>query len=154
MLREALCLEDAPHAAEESSHRGAFVPGEGEVVGVARVGETVPAGQPREAAVKAAEQRAALSSAESAQQTEDVRFLGGKTFARRGYAPGAGGEPVAFWVDTAYTEDMPLETVEFASDAYWALLDQPNAAEWLSLSSEMIVVLEDGTALRITSAAP
>ena len=71
---------------------------------------------------------------------------------RTRYVAGADGQPVEFWVDTAYTEAMELETVAFASDRYWALLEQPNAAAWLSLSTEMIVVLEDGTAIRITSA--
>ena len=107
-----------------------------------------------EAAVKAAQQRAALAGAENVQQSEEVRYLGGKTFARRGYAEGADGQPAEFWVDTAYTEEMDLETVEFASDRYWALLEQPNVAQWLSLSTEMIVVLDNGTALRVTAAAP
>lgn len=103
------------------------------------------------AAVQASVERAALASAETVAQGEALRFVGGKTFARRGFVAGADGQPAELWVDTAYTEGMEVETVAFASERYWALLDEPKAAAWLSLSTEVIVVLEDGTALRVTA---
>ena len=41
-----------------------------------------------------------------------------------------------------------LTTIAFGSDAYFALLDNPDLAQWLALSPELIVVTEAGELIR------
>jgi hypothetical protein len=46
---------------------------------------------------------------------------------------------------------MQLETITFGSDCYFALAQDPQVAEWLALSSDLIIVRDAQTALRITT---
>jgi hypothetical protein len=45
----------------------------------------------------------------------------------RSHLPGADGVTRPLWVDTAYDDAMELTTVEFGSDAYFALFDDPDS---------------------------
>jgi hypothetical protein len=54
-------------------------------------------------------------------------------------------------VDTAYTQEMSLMWVEFASDEYFALAAQPNMAEWLAVGQEIVIVVSDTQAIRVTT---
>lgn len=101
-------------------------------------------------AVEATQARQALQSAERIDEQEGVRYIAGKTFQQQGYVDTPAGGRLPFWVDTGYTEDLPMETIAFGSDAYFELTAQPEMAKWLSLSPEMIIVT-DGKALRITT---
>jgi len=104
-----------------------------------------------EAAVAASAARTALQQAQTVtESSRDLRYIAGRTFMLRSYLPGADGETRALWVDTAYDDAMALTTVEFGSDAYFALLDDPALAQWLTLSPELIIVTGEETALRIT----
>lgn len=46
---------------------------------------------------------------------------------------------------------MALTTVPFGSDDYFALIDQPGMAEWLSLGTEIVIVTGEDTAVRVTA---
>jgi Ca-activated chloride channel family protein len=70
----------------------------------------------------------------------------------RSHLASADGVTRPLWVDTAYDDAMDLTTVEFGSDAYFALFDNPDLAQWLAISPELIVVTGEDTALRITVA--
>lgn len=105
-----------------------------------------------EAAVAASEARASLETAQTVVEQQQVRFVGGKTFVQRGWVEGAEGEPVALWVDTAYTAESEPEVVPFGSDRYFELAQDDTVAQWLSVSPEMILVLDDGGEVRITTA--
>ncbi len=106
-----------------------------------------------EAAVAAAEVRSGLQNAANVQEQSQVRAIAGKTFIQRGWVETPDGSAVAFWVDTAFGDESETETVEFASERYFELIEDATVAQWLSLSSEMLLVLEDGSAVRITNAA-
>ncbi len=111
--------------------------------------QAAPAGA---AAVAASQARQALTQAEQAQPSpEGIRYVAGKSFVQRGMVEGADGVLLPLWVDTSYQEEMPLETVAFGSDAYFQLAARRNVGEWLSVSPELILVV-DGKALRITTA--
>lgn len=104
-----------------------------------------------EAAVTASQARIALQQAQIASaDSGELRYVAGRTFMLRSYLPGADGPTRALWVDTTFDETMALTTVEFGSDAYFALLDDPTLAQWLAISSELIVVTGEDTALRVT----
>lgn len=103
-----------------------------------------------EGAVAAAEARSDLQSAQTVAEAEQVRYLEGKSFVRRGWVNDADGNPVEFWVDTAVEEGVTPEVVEFASERYFELVEDDTVARWLSLSPEMIVVIE-GDTIRITT---
>ena len=60
-----------------------------------------------------------------------MRYVAGRSFQRQ--VVDDNGQPIDFWVDTAYREGMEVTTVRFGSDDYFALLDEPNMAEWLSV---------------------
>ncbi len=69
-----------------------------------------------------------------------VRHIGRKTFTRIGDR----------WVDSAFTREMKVRAVTFASDAYFALLtEHPELKDVLALGDKVTVVLEDGSALTI-----
>ena len=103
-------------------------------------------------AVAASQARQALAQAEQAQPgPQGLRFVAGKSFVQQGLVEGADGALLPLWVDTAYREEMPLETVPFGSEAYFKLAARREVAEWLSVSPELILVVE-GKALRITTA--
>jgi hypothetical protein len=70
---------------------------------------------------------------------------------RHCWVESADGSAVPFWVDAAYDEDTDTESVLFGSDHYFALAADDTVARWLSLSPEMILVLEDGSAVRVTT---
>jgi hypothetical protein len=79
--------------------------------------------------------------------------VAGKTFVQQGWVSGADGSTLPFWVDTAYTQQMSLMWVEFASDEYFALSEQPSMAEWLAVGQEMVIVVSDTQAIRVTTNA-
>jgi len=60
------------------------------------------------------------------------------------------GRSAELWVDTAYTTEMAVETVAFASDRYFELAADPAMAEIMAISPELLVVIGD-SAIRITS---
>ncbi|HHY57028.1 MAG TPA: VWA domain-containing protein [Chloroflexi bacterium] len=102
-------------------------------------------------AVAASQERIALQQAQTVSANSgELRYVAGRTFMLRTYLIDADGVTRALWVDTAYDDAMELTTVEFGSDAYFALLDDPALAQWLALSPELIVVTGAKTALRIT----
>jgi Ca-activated chloride channel family protein len=73
-----------------------------------------------------------------------ITSVGGRTFVNIG----------GVWNDTTYDPDaMTTEPVEFLSDAYFALLaEHPELAEYFALGENVIVVL-DGVAYEVVSAA-
>jgi Ca-activated chloride channel homolog len=103
------------------------------------------------AAVQASVERSALQSATTVTQEEAVRYVAGRSFQRQGSVVGADGQPVDFWVDTAFRESMEVTAIRFGSDAYFALLDRPGIAEWLAIGPEIVIVTSDNSALRITT---
>ena len=104
------------------------------------------------AAVEASEAREKLRSAESVVEHQELRFAGGKTFVSQGRVAMPDGSEKMLWVDTAYSDDMELETVAFASERYFELARQPELAEILALSSEIVVAVDDAHAIRVSAA--
>ena len=106
-------------------------------------------------AVAASEARTAMETANHLSEQQDVRYVNGKTFTRQGLVTTADGAPygaqVELWVDTMYTEKMAIETVFFGSDRYFALTKQPAMTPWLSISTELVVVVDKNKAIRITT---
>lgn len=115
--------------------------------------EAAAAAPSGEAAVAASVARSELKNAtsvlHSVTQDEAVRYVAGRSFQRQ--VVDNNGQPIDFWVDTAYREGMEVTTVRFGSDDYFALLDEPNMAEWLSVGPAVVIVTGDNTALRITT---
>jgi Ca-activated chloride channel family protein len=107
-----------------------------------------------EAAVVASEARAALSDADMVHESTGVRYVNGKSFVRQAILQTAQGEALELWVDTLYHERMALETVFFGSPRYFALARQPHLTPWLAVSPELILVLDEGHAVRVTVAPP
>lgn len=106
-----------------------------------------------EEAVAASQERSALQEAETVrEQAEQIRFVAGRSFIMQSLVEAPDGQVLALWVDRAFTPDMPTTTIEFGSDAYFALLDEPGMAEWLTLSPEIIVVTGENAAIRVTTA--
>ncbi|MCB0022607.1 MAG: hypothetical protein KDD91_06200, partial [Caldilinea sp.] len=104
-----------------------------------------------EAAVAASQARSALQEAETVrEQAEQMRFVAGRSFAMQSLVQAPDGQVLELWVDQAYTPGMRTTTIEFGSDAYFALLDEPGMAEWLALSPELIVVTGEDEAIRVT----
>lgn len=120
----------------------------GVAVAAAEAAAAAPVGA---AAVEASIARSELQAVETVAQEEAVRYAGGRTFGRQGQVVAPDGAVYELWVDTAYREEMALETVLFGSDAYFALLDMPGLAEQLALSPEMVVVTGSDTAVRVTT---
>lgn len=106
-----------------------------------------------QAAVAASEAQNSMQVATSVENTGAAHFVAGKTFIQQGWVTGSDGSSIPFWVDTAYRQDMRLMWVEFASDAYFTLLQQPSMAEWLSVGPEMVIVVSDTEAIRVTTNA-
>jgi len=109
-----------------------------------------------QSAVAASEQLDQLANAAVVENVQNVRFINGRTFVERTVVQSGGGEEVdkrglTLWVDTLYNSDMQLETIAFGSDCYFALAQEPQVAEWLALSSDLIIVRNAQTALRITT---
>lgn len=106
-----------------------------------------------EEAVAASQERSALQEAETVrEQAEQIRFVAGRSFIMQSLVEAPDGQVLELWVDRTFTPDMPTTTIEFGSDAYFALLDEPGMAEWLALSPEMIVVTGENAAIRVTTA--
>ncbi|HXF62201.1 MAG TPA: VIT domain-containing protein [Caldilineaceae bacterium] len=114
----------------------------------ARMAEMPASGAP---AVEASEAQNDFQAAVTVEDAEQMRYVSGKTFVRQGMVTGPQGEMLEFWVDTAYRSEYGLSWVLFGSDAYFALAQDPAMAAWLSLSPEMVVVLPEGQAIRITT---
>jgi Ca-activated chloride channel family protein len=92
-----------------------------------------------------------LQSATTVTQDDALRYAGGRTFQRQERVVGTDGRPVDLWVDTTYRDDMDVTTIEFGSDEYFALLDQPGMAEWLAVGPELVIVTGSNSAVRITT---
>ena len=106
-----------------------------------------------EAAVAASSAQNAMQNATAVESTNAAHFVAGKTFVQQGWVTGAGGATLPFWVDTAYDQEMKLRWVEFASDAYFALTVQPEMAAWLDVGQEMVIVVSETEAIRVTTNA-
>ena len=106
-----------------------------------------------EAAVAASKTQNDMQTATAVGDAAQARYVGGKTFVQQGWATTADGNVVPFWVDTGYQPEMPMRWVVFGDDAYFALAADPDAAQWLSLGSEMVFVDDQGGAVRITTDA-
>lgn len=82
----------------------------------------------------------------------NVQYVSGKSFAAQVIRVAEGERAVTRWVDTQYQPAMELTTVAFGSDCYFALFNDPQLAEWLTVAPEMIVLFEE-QALLITAEA-
>ena len=103
-----------------------------------------------EAAVAASVERTRMQDADSVTQHESVRFVGGKTFVQQGLVASPDGESIAMWIDTLFADEMKLKTVVFGTEQYFELTNDSRMAEWLSVSPELIVAVDEQNALRIT----
>jgi Ca-activated chloride channel family protein len=104
-----------------------------------------------EAAVAASEAQNDMQVATTVQNTESAQFVAGKTFVQQGWVSAPDGSSLPFWVDTAFKQEMSISWVEFASDEYFALTQQPNLAAWLAVGQEMVIVVSDVQAIRVTT---
>jgi Ca-activated chloride channel family protein len=102
-------------------------------------------------AVAASEAQNSMQTATAVENSAQAQFVDGKTFVQQGWVTGADGLTLPFWVDTAFTQSMNLSWVEFASDAYFNLTQQPQMAEWLAVGQEMVIVISDTQAIRVTT---
>ena len=107
--------------------------------------------QSGEVAVKMSEAISDLSSAARVGEGQSVRYIAGKSFLNRGIVADGQNNRLTLWVDLLYNQAMQVETVEFGSDCYFALLQTPGLAEWFALSPELIIVRNEHQALRITT---
>jgi Ca-activated chloride channel homolog len=105
-----------------------------------------------EEAVEFSIAQADLAAARVVQESQGVRYLAGKSFNHQSTVTTATGEAIPFWVDVLYDTVMPVRTVAFGSAEYFALAADPQMAQWLSLSPEMMLVV-DGEAIHITTLA-
>jgi Ca-activated chloride channel homolog len=103
-----------------------------------------------EAAVAASEARSELANAANVRETAGVRYVNGKTFVRQAQVRGGDGQLHDLWVDTSYSEEMKVETVQFGSTRYFALLRQAEMAAWLAISPEVVIVVGPNAAVRVT----
>lgn len=121
----------------------------------ARLRESASADASGADAVAAAEERNQLANATSVRQQENVRYVAGKTFVQRGWVESSDGGAVPFWVDTAWDGSSEPELITFGSEAYFALLGDPQQPEmlheWLAVATDMVIVLDGGRIVRITS---
>jgi Ca-activated chloride channel family protein len=141
--------------APESGLGGAFAPrpllADAEKAVASAAAEASAAAPVGAAAVQASVVRGELQTATQVAQDEAVRYVGGRSFQRQGRFSGPDGQPVELWVDTSFSEEMQVETIAFASDPYFALLDSPGMAAWLAVGPEIVIVTGPATAVRITS---
>ncbi len=111
-----------------------------------------------EAAVRSSIATNEMRDAETVDESSDsgLRNVAGKTFQQRGTVTDAVGVAQPLWVDVDYdAESMgeldELDKVVFGSDAYFELLNEDDfEAEWLSVGTELVIVLGD-EAVRITT---
>ncbi len=106
-----------------------------------------------ESAVQASVALDQLANDSVIQNEQFMRFMNGRTFIGRQVAEGTEETGLTLWVDTLYTEDMTLETVQFGGDCYFALAKVPQLAAWLALAPDLILVRDNATALRISTVA-
>ncbi len=104
-----------------------------------------------ESAVKMSEEISVLNSTAVVSEGQAVKYIGGKSFMRRGTVVDEQKKRLTLWVDLLYNDEMQVETVQFGSSCYFALLQQPGLAQWLALSPELIIVRDDNHALRVTT---
>jgi Ca-activated chloride channel family protein len=106
-----------------------------------------------EAAVAASQARTALQQAEVAvESAATVRYVAGRSFVLRGsLAEEGSGGAGSIWVDTGFVETMAVTTVALGSDAYFDLLAEPEMAQWLAISAELVVVTGPESAVRVTA---
>lgn len=102
-------------------------------------------------AVAASERLNELANAPVIQESSMARFINGRTFVPQTVVEGPDKRSLTLWVDTLYTMDMQLTTVQFGSDCYFALAKEPQVAAWLALAPDLIIVRDAQTALRITT---
>jgi hypothetical protein len=103
--------------------------------------------------VAASEAQNSMQTATAVENTESAQFVGGKTFVQQGWVSGPDGTSLPFWVDTAYKQQMSLMWVEFAGDEYFMLAQEPKMAEWLAVGQEMVIVVSETQAIRVTTNA-
>ncbi|MCP4165550.1 MAG: VWA domain-containing protein [Chloroflexi bacterium] len=103
-----------------------------------------------ERAVSSSEARSALREADRAVESQGTRYVGGKSFSFQGMVTRPDGTASEFWVDHAYKTSMPVQPVLFGSEAYFELAAEPDVAQWLAISPELVLVIDD-TAYRISS---
>jgi Ca-activated chloride channel homolog len=102
-----------------------------------------------EGAVAASETRNQLANAATVQETGGVRYVRGKTFVRQSLVTRSDGQSYELWVDTQYSAELKLESVRFGSERYFELAAQSELAPWLAISPELILVLDEGQAIRV-----
>lgn len=104
-------------------------------------------------AVAASQAQNELQTASTVAGAETMMYVAGKTFVRQGYVTGGAGETLPFWVDASYSSGMALRTVLFGSDEYFNLAQDATVAAWLSVGPEIVVVLPEQGAVRVTTVA-
>lgn len=121
--------------------------------GAAAAADLAAAPAAGESAVAASQARNELQQATTLREgAPALRYAGGRTFTLRAYLPDAAGDLLPLWVDTGFDDAMTVKSIEFGSDAYFALLDaQPGMAQWLAVSPEMVIVTGENRAVRITT---
>ncbi len=106
------------------------------------------------AAVEASVVRDELQYATTVREDAAVRYAGGRSFQRQGQVSGAYGQLIDLWVDTGFKVEMKITQVQFGSDAYFDLLDEPSMsgmAAWLAIGPEIVVVTGANSAVRVTT---
>ncbi len=103
-----------------------------------------------EAAVSDSEARSSLRQAERAVDHEGVRYMNGKTFTFQQFVTTPDGRTEELWVDNSYQESISPKVILFGSDEYFELAESHDAAQWLAISPELVLVIEE-TTYRITS---
>jgi Ca-activated chloride channel family protein len=106
-----------------------------------------------ERAVSESKAQNSMQTATAVENNAQAQFVGGKTFVQQGWVSGPDGSSLPLWVDTSYAQSMRLTWVEFASDAYFALAAEPTVAEWLAVGQEMVIVVNDREAIRVSTDA-
>jgi len=102
-----------------------------------------------------------LQTSNIAQENQRAKFIAGRTFIPHHVVESDQNHLLTRWIDTRYNEKMKLQPVLFGSDCYFALLTMTQSemqeaegnplAAWLAVASELIVVLDNGQALFITT---
>ena len=105
-----------------------------------------------ESAVGDSVARSALRLAERAEDHQGVRFVNGKSFTFQQMVTTPDGRNEELWVDNSYRETISPQTILFGSDEYFELAKDHNTAQWLAVSPELLLVIDE-SAYRITSSA-
>lgn len=99
-------------------------------------------------AVEASKARTALAEAEAAPESAQMRFVASKSFVSKGEVQAADGAIYTLWVDTALDDAMTPRPLVFGGEEYFALAQDRQVAQWLSLSPALVVVI-DGEAVQV-----